>query len=277
VALSGASARATASATVYYAEPAWSPDGKHIAFVDHTRQALYVANADGTHIRTLPVEAQAGNPGWSPDGRKIVFHYGYDGIGVINANGRGLRRLSDSGCCPDWSPRGRKIAYSDGSDFGPGYIYVMNRDGTHQELVARPRRNEQSLSMPSWSPDGQRLAFCVCVSPDSPDVGTSLGLISSYRGRIRYLVEGAEPWDPDWSPEGARIAFSDGYVEVRVLNFRTGRVYDLQGGEHPRWSPNGRKLVYADHGLICEMNANGSHAHVVVGTILGKLDRRCLR
>ncbi len=225
----------------------------------------------------LDVSKSAAYPTWSPSGRKNAFRYG-NGIGVISATGAGLRDLSDDdGCCPDWSPGGRKLAYSVGTDSGSGPIKVMNPDGTRQQVVARTQNGQLSLVTPGWSPDGQQLAFCLCAGPDSANPETSLGIISSYGGRIRRLLAPLTPIEPDWSPEGARIVFSEGYDEIMVVNFRTNRIHDLHSGQHPRWSPNGRRIVYADLGRICVMNANGRRAHILVGAPATRLSRPCVR
>jgi TolB protein len=96
-------------------EPAWSPDGKRIAYVssaDHTGPlAIWVMNADGTgkHQLTFP-QAGDSSPSWSPDGRKILFTcsaYPISDICVVNADGSGRRRLTEDDAenrDPDWQP-----------------------------------------------------------------------------------------------------------------------------------------------------------------------------
>lgn len=104
-------------------EPAWSPDGKQIAFVS-TEQGcafeIYTMNADGTgkiRLTTAGVNEADESPSWSPDGKEIVFSRSYeakmpqvhsvDSDGVLgevvypNAVGRE----------PAWSPDGRSIVY----------------------------------------------------------------------------------------------------------------------------------------------------------------------
>jgi len=82
------------------AEPAWSPDGRKIAF-GSTRDGnrdIYVMNADGSGRRNLTRNAAwDSRPSWSPDGRKIAFVSNRDGrleAHVMNADGSGQRRLS---------------------------------------------------------------------------------------------------------------------------------------------------------------------------------------
>ena len=115
---------ATAPPTVYL-DPAWSPDGKSIAFADNGVQPgagplgghLYVMDANGTNVHEL-VDGTTGSrplipfsPTWSPDGKQIAFTYG-SGISAVNRDGTGLRLVVNVGASPDWSPGGRKIAFS---------------------------------------------------------------------------------------------------------------------------------------------------------------------
>jgi TolB protein len=87
----------------YNAEPAWSPDGRKIAFrsTRNGNRDIYVMNADGSGKRNLTRHpARDGSPSWSPDGRRIAFVSNREGrldAHVMNADGSGQRSLTRQG------------------------------------------------------------------------------------------------------------------------------------------------------------------------------------
>lgn len=142
-------------------EPAWSPDGKHIAFESDRgtsgRERIYVMNADGTDQRRLvgqgTGEFDNDDPAWSPDGRKLAFSSDRTNdrqIFVMNSVGGGLHRLThdrgENDSKPSWSPDGRTIAY--GSTAGGYQIWTVNSDGTNQRRLTRGPGDFD----PAWSP-----------------------------------------------------------------------------------------------------------------------------
>jgi streptogramin lyase len=100
-------------------QPSWSPDGTKIAFVKADTGSIYAINADGTGLRQVVdlagLTGGRGNlttsPTWSPDGTKLAFATGSEAssshIDVVNADGSGLRQLTEStvyAFYPAWSP-----------------------------------------------------------------------------------------------------------------------------------------------------------------------------
>ncbi len=143
--------------------PAWSPDGRRIAFASNSQ--IYVMNADGTELRRLTHDnAFDTDPSWSPDGMRIVFSSDVGKIDnsvifSMNADGSGAAQLtSDPGYDiePAWSPDGMKIAFAAKRDTTHYGIYVMNTDGSEQSSVTDA---EGWLLSPRWSPDGQMIAY----------------------------------------------------------------------------------------------------------------------
>ncbi len=138
--------------------PAWSPDGRQLAFANYN-YSLYVVNADGANLSRLEPKGYA--PTWSPDGLQIAFiahHYQEElAIGVMNRDGSNFRLLTNEtrDLWPAWSPDGQRIAFESTRD-GNGEIYVMNSDGSEQRRLTY---NETSDWGPVWSPDGRHIVF----------------------------------------------------------------------------------------------------------------------
>jgi TolB protein len=144
--------------------PAWSPDGRTIAFRAGFPQVIWLMDADGGNRRQLTTRrgngGEDGWPSWSPNSRRVVFDRAHSLSGVwhtdiymIRADGSGLRDLTDRrgyiNTTPDWSPDGTQIVFA--SDRQRRHemddIYVMNVDGTHQ----RPLTNSGiENSWPAW-------------------------------------------------------------------------------------------------------------------------------
>ena len=150
--LTGTPAKLTVTGPRAASQPAWSPDGKRIAFVCQwpTYPDLCVANADGTGVVHLTTDEQPDQaPAWSPDGTKLAFaryppgayNVAYAKVAVMDVATRQITLLGD-GADPAWSPDGSKLVFA-----GTDGLFVMNADGS-----GRTRLTTGEHRAPAWRP-----------------------------------------------------------------------------------------------------------------------------
>ena len=245
--------------------PTWSPDGKRIAFVSDrdghihpihgwSTNEIYVMDADGKNPHNLTNDPHDDrSPSWSPDGKQIGFSANRDwdkpqgiDIYVMDADGNNQRRLTNNpneDRYPSWSPDGNRIAFSSTRDghvenkFGiTDEIYVMDADGQNEQRLTDNRNNDW---FPSWSPDGQRIAFASDRKGDV--VSFDIYVMDADGGNPQKLVNN-RGWDssPSWSPHGKRITFTserEGNYEIYVIDADGGNEQNLTNNPHGDASP----------------------------------------
>jgi Tol biopolymer transport system component len=122
-------------------QPAWSPDGRTIAFVRQYfggTSMIYLVRPDGTGARPL---TRGSSPSWSPAGTRLAFTLP-DSVYVIRADGSGRRRILGGLRHPrvHWSPDGQKLLFTSthSSAFsGNAEVWTADTDGTDRRLVLR--------------------------------------------------------------------------------------------------------------------------------------------
>ena len=139
-------------------EPDWSPDGTKIAFtISDGIPHIDVMDSDGNN--RVRFEHEANEPVWSPDGSKIAFVSWKDNkheIVVTGADGKGLEKVTH-GHNPSFSPDGSRIAFYEGHE-GFRHVHVIDTDGKNR---VRLTHNLGHHSHPTWSPDGEAIAYMV--------------------------------------------------------------------------------------------------------------------
>ena len=238
--------------------PAWSPDGRTIAFtaVDgepDQAKGVWLASMDGA-TRQL-VRLGAGDPvlsTWSPNGRRLAVT-DFSTLWLVEARTGKRRRLADVNqeyADQAWSPDGRRIAFSACPGRGEAScgLYVADVQTRRlrrltRRLTAKEISNEVRLSAPAWSPDGKWIAA-------SKGDGESFDVVvvNSRRRGERVIGSG---FQPVWISRTAvaTLAFSGEFNDhVRLLRIggRARRIGDPPGEEFALgWAPRARKLVFA--------------------------------
>jgi TolB protein len=172
--------------------PAWSPDGKWIAFIPGPpRKGVWMMRANGSSLHRITIgKGVPQDPSWSPNGKRIAFadrqspRSEKHDIYVIGTNGSGLRRLTSAvvdETAPAWGPYG-EIVFAGGRN-----LWRMKPDGSGKRLLAR------GVGKVSWSPGGSRMAFIRAGDPwTMKRDGTDAKLVADME-RDR----GSVAWSPD--------------------------------------------------------------------------------
>lgn len=213
----------TVDASTEDTHPAWSPDGKWIAFSrsvaiplvsyeshNQVESSIYVIRPDGTDERLLASAPNTTNlrPQWSPDGRHILFVRGtsnppYD-IWIMNADGTDQAPITTDGksTYPAWSPNGRQIAFISIST-GTAQIFVMNADGSEARQLTT---TEKANVVPNWAP-GKQILFTSLRDGGGRQIYV---MNPDGSGQTRVRATAGEDKMPAWSADGTRIAFGLG-------------------------------------------------------------------
>ncbi|MFH1568592.1 MAG: hypothetical protein ABIL09_11400 [Gemmatimonadota bacterium] len=258
-------------------DPAWSPDGRWIAYVSDAegpdgvrRERLWIGPAagDGPHRRlTFGHDGDEDfadyYPAWSPDGKWLSFTSGRGGathIWVIPSAGGEPRRVTGAplGVTPSmassrWSPDGRSLAFPAIADGDDAEIYIVPVSGGERTRVTfDATRND----FPDWSADGTQLAYGTARGGNRAIWIASLDGSAPPRLLETGLPEGTSQLLPRYSPDGRWIAFQARLLGDRQDAFATTWVVPAAGGRAvqvtpaarmsgfvPAWSPDGHQLA----------------------------------
>jgi TolB protein len=193
--------------------PRISPDGSRIAFALFEKGfnvAIWSLEL-GRLVRFPAFGGTTISPAWSSDGTRIAFSSSRTGdpeIYVCDQNGSNLKRLTayhGPDVSPVWNPKtNAQIAWVSGRT-GLPQIYIMDADGTNAQRIT-----DQGYAVsPSWSPNGQFLAFAWVRHYGAGAPGASDIYIMDVASRqwVQLTHDGGRNDFPSWSPDGRHIVY----------------------------------------------------------------------
>jgi TolB protein len=194
-------------------KPAWSPDGRFLAYEVEYRSGidLYLIDVDAPVQPNLNPRALTDGvtdsryPVWSPDGSRLAFVSWSDGNAEIytvdpeTMQFANLTRNGDWDFSPAWSPDGSQIAFYSDRNLFLRELYLMDADGGNLRRLTNDALPQNTIfaSTPVWSPDGSQIAYLVAYNTNVEI--EVINVETGYRRRLtnNYALDTRLVWLPD--------------------------------------------------------------------------------
>ncbi len=226
--------------------PAWSPDGKKIAYVsfESGNSSIYVQDITTGSRKLVSARAKGinGAPAWSPDGSKMAMALSYVGnleLFVMDLGSRQETRLTHSLSIdtePVWAPDGQSIYFTSDRSGRP-QIYQISASGGSPQRISFQGQNNANASV---SYDGKQLAMV----QGNGNVYRIVVMDRSLGGQVRPISPGPIDESPSFAPNASMLLYAategrrgvlyavsaDGLVRQRLV---------LSDGDvrEPSWGP----------------------------------------
>jgi TolB protein len=243
--------------------PAWSPDGRRVAFTSFVSglPRIYELDVVTGRERQVPAPRQGDyiTPAYAPDGETLAFaitgSQGRSGLYTYNITRQccftTLIESRSEDLSPTYAPDGRRLAFnSNRLGTGAPQIYLMPAGGGSADLLSPYRFDRPGYyTSPQWSPRGDRVAYHGRIQR----IGWHQILVSEVgRGNfIRQLTTSGNNENPSWAPDGRHLVHTAGSGRggantLRIVDAVTGNSRVLVSGmdvKYPAWSPSLARLV----------------------------------
>ncbi len=260
--------------------PAWSPDGRRLAFQAYRSSTwnIWTVNADGTGLQQVtsgPFDDR--EPHWSPDGARLAFSSDRGGnydvwvLTLATGNARQLTTNPANDFMPAWSPDGNEIAFVSDRRDARG-VYASAVDSGAERLVLTDAR---SIAAPTYSPDGKTVAYTAIDGAVSALIVGAANIADAAEDVFPFRAQWLSPSELLYTADGqikrrsssggaARaIAFSADVTFTRQAFTPKRRAFPSKGPQpvrgimHPAISPDGAQVAFAALGDLWLVPASG--------------------
>ena len=238
----GHNAQSVASTSKPLMSPAWSPDGKRLAYVSFEggKPGIYIQQlSSGSRTKVTSFPGINGAPAWSPDGTRLALTLSKGGnpdIYVLDIGSRKLRQVTHDEAIdtePAWSPDGKSLVFTSDRAGTPQIYRVSASGGTPRRVTYEGKYNANA----SWSPDGKSLTL-ISRGPG----GYQVAILHLDTGGMQLLSDGSLDESSSFAPNGSMIIFaegSSGVLTVVSTDYDVKTRLKAQSGSvrDPAWSP----------------------------------------
>jgi TolB protein len=224
--------------------PAWSPDGRRLAYVsfENKKPVVYVHSLqEGRRQVAANFKGSNSAPAWAPDGARLAVSLSRDGgsqIYLVNPDGSNVRRLTQSAGIdtePVFSPDGQSLYFTSDRGGSP-QIYRMSVNGGDPQRVTFDGTYNVS---PRISPDGKSLAF---ITRNSGKF--QVAILDFASRQVQILTDSDKDESPSFAPNGRMILFATinggrGVLSAVSSNGRVKQRLTVSSGDvrEPAWGP----------------------------------------
>lgn len=245
--------------------PAWSPDGRFIAFIRRSsaQNAIYIVPAIGgserrVHVLSDSTSWEYAGVAWSADGKHLIFpdrlsQQQPSSLFAISIDTLEIQRMttpppsSDGDWMPSVSPDGKKIAFVRGPESAVRDVYVMNSAGGEPKRLTTDGRLVLGLA---WTADSRNIVFS-----SNRDGGFSLWQVPAGGGALTHLAAGGDnAYSPAISRRGNLLAYTHGTgkwdivrLDLKAAAAGDGTGQILSSNEQdssPQFSPDGTRIAF---------------------------------
>lgn len=249
------------SAVVGDCSPAFSPDGRQLAFVRVISAVVgevYLVSVDGGEPKQLTFDGEGiSNLAWTPDGREVVFSSRYGGksrllrVAVAGGTPQWLAACGNEAQYPAFARQGNRLAWTQNTNNSDIFRVALKGNARASRPAASLIASTAQEISPRYSPDGKRVVFVSNRSgSDEIWVCTSEGenpvRLTSFRGPLAG--------SPKWSPDGKQIVFDcrpEGNADLFVVSSEGGQprrlTTDAAEDIVPCWSHDGRWIYFSSN------------------------------